>query len=710
MASIATHHAGARRPSDKNTARKKTKPVNKEIRRRVQQVFVQNLVLLGYEDFDVHGGKTRGKKKLDVGMFVRPNPTDFYRIVYFLLFKLRKNYIKETFSKCWPVRDSKQTREFRKLAMIEIKKLSASNAIPTNLVQPSLFTSPKGFRAEKLIWLLSTYTLEKSLAREAPAAYHSLNFPEIKDASSFVNDAEYSAHLRDVLKAMRAQRAYRAEEFRKKAAEVINTQHMFGDYAVNLTGKLREAERQSAVLRRKQNEFPDAESGVIPQLDDIDYSDLVNPDAECFWKDLKEVMDGMNDEDFVKNVNEAATRISSSLENLPDHQLEANKIMESPNFNLNETLESAVDQIRNLTLEFNGLDSSALSTTNVGNLADHEAIPLMGGDKFLSNIKATVEKLEEMRDKTMGENGSIEREGDTLQGRKINENKAVPITNVANCPTPSKIPNQATQRNSDANGAILSTEMQKEEPHVYGSNGIDLQGIQETLATLRGQKKANQNKTANGSSGLVKTVLDKKLHVKSEEQITTNPNEIQSGESRYAKTPDITLARKLGTSTKPTLEDDEFLTPSMLKRIVDNENLVTKARNGDKTNVSSKQSLVGQQKDKSASLKSHNNNNPNVQQEGSKAKLASVEQKRLLVKLLTPTKRHFAPPSPLRTELIKLVSALYKHKSIDEKTRGDLKNRIIQCKSLRSLQQVHKEISSMFDDASFVTPPAITKK
>ena len=95
MASIANHHAGARRPSDKNTARKKTKPVNKEIRRRVQQVFVQNLVLLGYEDFDIHGGKSRGKKKLDVSMFVRPNPTDFYRIVYFLLFKLRKNYIKE---------------------------------------------------------------------------------------------------------------------------------------------------------------------------------------------------------------------------------------------------------------------------------------------------------------------------------------------------------------------------------------------------------------------------------------------------------------------------------------------------------------------------------------------------------------------------------------------------------------------------------------
>ena len=90
-------------------------------------------------------------------------------------------------------------------------------------------------------------------------------------------------------------------------------------------------------------------------------------------------MDGVNDEDFLKNINESANRITSSIENLPDHQLEANKIMESPNFNLNETLKSAMDQIRNLTLEFNGLDSSALSTTNVGNLADHDAIPLLGG-------------------------------------------------------------------------------------------------------------------------------------------------------------------------------------------------------------------------------------------------------------------------------------------------------------------------------------------
>ena len=591
MASVANYNAGAHRPSNKNTARKKTKPVDKEIRRRVQQVFVQNLVLLGYEDFDVHGGKSRGKKKLDVGMFIRPNPTDFYRIVYFLLFKLRKNYIKETFSKCWPVRDSKQTREFRKLAMIEIKKLSASNAIPSNLVQPSLFTSPKGFRAEKLIWLLSTYTLEKSLAREAPAAYHSLNLPEIKDASSFVNDAEYSAHLRDVLKAMRAQRAYRAEEFRKKAAEVINTQHMFGDYAVNLTSKLREAERQSAELRRKQSEFPDAECGVLPQSENTNYSGLVDPDAECFWKDLKELMDGMNDEDFVEKVNETVTRISSSVENLPDHQLEAKKIMESPMFELNETLESAVDQIRNLTLEFNGLDSSVLSTTNVGNLAGHEAIPLMGGDKFLSNIKATVEKLEEIRGNAIEKNGGIKGEEDSLDRTKISENKIVAVTNVANCPTPSKIPIQGTQRNSDDNCAILPTNMQREEPRVYGNNGIDLQGIQETLAALRGQKKTNQNKTANDSSGVVKTVLDKKLHVKSEDQITISTNQKQRGDSKYAKTPEITWARKLGTSTKSRMEDDDFLTPSMLKRIVDNENLVAKPETGKKGNASSKSRL-----------------------------------------------------------------------------------------------------------------------
>ena len=41
------------------------------------------------------------------------------------------------------------------------------------------------------------------------------------------------------------------------------------------------------------------------------------------------------------------------------------------------------------------------------------------------------------------------------------------------------------------------------------------------------------------------------------------------------------------------------------------------------------------------------------------------------VKLLTPTKRHAVPPSPLRTELIKLTAALFKHGSIDQELEGN---------------------------------------
>ena len=169
-----------------------------------------------------------------------------------------------------------------------------------------------------------------------------------------------------------------------------------------------------------------------------------------------------------------------------------------------------------------------------------------------------MEKLEEIRGNAIEKKGGIKGEEDSLDRTKISENKIVAVTNVANCPTPSKIPIQGTQRNSDDNCAILPTNMQREEPRVYGNNGIDLQGIQETLAALRGQKKTNQNKTANDSSGVVKTVLDKKLHVKSEDQITISTNQKQRGDSKYAKTPEITWARKLGTSTKSRMEDDDF--------------------------------------------------------------------------------------------------------------------------------------------------------
>jgi len=78
----------------------------------------------------------------------------------------------------------------------------------------------------------------------------------------------------------------------------------------------------------------------------------------------------------------------------------------------------------------------------------------------------------------------------------------------------------------------------------------------------------------------------------------------------------------------------------------------------------------------------------------------SLEQKRLLVKLLTNSpKRKVKPPSPLRTELIKLISALHKHGSITNETRGRLKDKVIFSKSVGDLQAAHKEITELFGDS-----------
>lgn len=692
MASLYHNNRNTKLSKALTPTKKRKNVVDKDFRKKVQVVFVNNLKLLQYENCEsIQTGKGGKKVPLDKQMFMRPNPTEFYRIIYFLLLTLRKDYIKQQFKNCWPIRDSKQNRQFRKLALEEIKKLSASDAIPQNLVQPSLFTSPSGYRAEKLVWLLSSYTLEKKIAKEMPSAYRKLHLPQPKDEKSFVNDKEYIAHLNDILKATKAQKAYKAEEFRRKAATVINTQKMWGNYAIELTDKLRSIESNLDMLKQKNDlatmkincgETPE-EMSLAPLSPEFDMNDLVNEDHGKLFERLEIILRKCDQNDILEQVNEMIKGAGhdNNFENLPEYRLQANNLLSSENFNLISTMQDALNQVKALSIEFNGLDSTLLSESDIGNLKGLEAVPLLGGEKFvsyakdkMSSIIESLGPLDNIKDESINKPSLEKRNVAAENNNNVDQSDDISLDQLsADCITPSKIkvsvdeggikmpklmPTSSGLKKKDKdqhdnNDAHLMKVMNIPESNTNKAE-INLKGIQETLAALRKQKKAS------------------------------NSNHEERNDVKFNNNP----------RTKDVVE--EFLTPAMLKKLVVNENILKTART---------KLPVGHQLSPKDLIKEAHGNVHAVSK-----KVASIEQKRLLVKLLTPTKRHAVPPSPLRTELIKLTAALFKHGSIDQETRGELKNKIIQCKSVRDLQVVHKHISTMFDDSTFETPSVTPKK
>ena len=50
-------------------------------------------------------------------------------------------------------------------------------------------------------------------------------------------------------------------------------------------------------------------------------------------------------------------------------------------------MQDALNQVKALSIEFNGLDSTLLSESDTGNLKGLEAVPLLGGEKFVSYAK-----------------------------------------------------------------------------------------------------------------------------------------------------------------------------------------------------------------------------------------------------------------------------------------------------------------------------------
>ena len=134
--------------------------------------------------------------------------------------------------------------------LIELRTFEKNTQLPRGLAQASLLANPKGARADRLVWHLSTHVLRAVVARDrdsvASTALQLL--PQVSTEVANVSVPEQKIQLRRLIRATEAQAAYREHLFRQQTSTTASTQALMIQQAETLTSDLRALEAKKAVL------------------------------------------------------------------------------------------------------------------------------------------------------------------------------------------------------------------------------------------------------------------------------------------------------------------------------------------------------------------------------------------------------------------------------------------------------------------------------
>ncbi|KAK8711035.1 hypothetical protein V6N13_146337 [Hibiscus sabdariffa] len=119
-----------------------------------------NCLLLGLDPSIIGLGSSNGTPR--VGLFRHSNPKLGEQLLYFILSSLRgPAQSARDFDRVWPIFDSAQSRDFRKVVQGIISELEAQGALPRSNSRVSSLATCCGPRFVELLWQLSLYALRE---------------------------------------------------------------------------------------------------------------------------------------------------------------------------------------------------------------------------------------------------------------------------------------------------------------------------------------------------------------------------------------------------------------------------------------------------------------------------------------------------------------------------------------------------------------------
>ncbi|KAI4350567.1 hypothetical protein L6164_005014 [Bauhinia variegata] len=242
----------------------------KEREIELESAMYTNCLLLGLDPAIIGIGGSNGIPR--VGLFRHSNPKLGEQLLYFILSSLRGPIQSaKDFDKVWPIFDSAQSRDFRKVVQGIISELESQGALPRSNSRVSSLATCCGPRFVELLWQLSLHALREVHRRTFSADVASNPLP------APLTDVAFS-HAATLLPVTKARIALERRKFLKNAEMAVQRQAMWSNLAHEMTAEFRGLCAEEAYLQQELEKLHDLRNQV--KLEGELWDDLVSSSSQ----------------------------------------------------------------------------------------------------------------------------------------------------------------------------------------------------------------------------------------------------------------------------------------------------------------------------------------------------------------------------------------------------------------------------------------------
>ncbi|CAI9758542.1 unnamed protein product [Fraxinus pennsylvanica] len=242
----------------------------KEREIELESAMYTNCLLLGLDPAIIGIGSNNGTPR--VGLFRHSNPKLGEQLLYFILSSLRGPIQSaKDFDKVWPIFDSAQSRDFRKVVQGIISELESQGALPRSNSRVSSLATCCGPRFVELLWQLSLHALREVHRRTFAADVSSNPLP------APLTDVAFS-HAATLLPVTKGRIALERRRFLKNAETAVQRQAMWSNLAHEMTAEFRGLSAEEAYLQQELEKLHDLRNKV--KLEGEHWDELVSSSSQ----------------------------------------------------------------------------------------------------------------------------------------------------------------------------------------------------------------------------------------------------------------------------------------------------------------------------------------------------------------------------------------------------------------------------------------------
>ncbi|KAM7280065.1 hypothetical protein ACFE04_007199 [Oxalis oulophora] len=258
----------------------------KEREIELESAMYTNCLLLGLDPVIIGLGASNASPR--VGLFRHSNPKLGEQLLYFILSSLRgPTQSSKDFDKVWPIFDSAQSRDFRKVVQGIISELESQGALPRSNSRVSSLATCCGPRFVELLWQLSLHALREVHRRTfatdvasnpLPASLTDVAFSHAATLLPVTKNSPLEIYNDDTTQSTAARIALERRKFLKNAETAVQRQAMWSNLAHEMTAEFRGLCAEEAYLQQELEKLHDLRNKV--KMEGELWDDLVSTSSQ----------------------------------------------------------------------------------------------------------------------------------------------------------------------------------------------------------------------------------------------------------------------------------------------------------------------------------------------------------------------------------------------------------------------------------------------